>query len=265
MTPEPGLVPTPIAPRPRRPTDNALPNGSPDEEAESGVAAGAERVFAAVEELLGSELSFGSAGLAFMPGQRRQPARARSSSWGEQPVVGERYFAATDRQVCPVVGAALEADRLGMHGELYSIDCREADRATLRDRVGVALAEDHPLLRRALRQLIDHERDMQVIAEVTEPGAVARQLLQSCPQVLVLDAGMSAGSCLEEVRRLRSLAPQTQIVLMTMQQNRTLADHALTAGAIGFVLKDRADEELCEAVRSVAREKGYRSPRVSET
>ncbi|MHB1567906.1 MAG: response regulator [Solirubrobacteraceae bacterium] len=130
-------------------------------------------------------------------------------------------------------------------------------------RIGVALAEDHAGLCRTFRQLIDAELDMHVTAELTEMRGVVKQLLGGRPDVLVLDAGMPEGSFLERVRQLRSLAPQTQIVLITMEDNHALADAAQAAGAVGFVLKDTADQELCEAVRSAARSSPFRSPRVT--
>ncbi len=68
---------------------------------------------------------------------------------------------------------------------------------------------------------------------------------------------------MDQIRRLHSLVPGTQIVLITMQDSRALADAALAAGAIGFVLKDTADQELCEAVRHAADHVPYLSPRVT--
>ncbi len=149
-----------------------------------------------------------------------------------------------------------------MRGELYAIDRPKSAGLPPHGRIGVALAEEHSMLRRTLRRLIDGERDMRVIVEATEPEGLVGQLRRSHPDVLVLDARRSEGSSVDQIRRLHSLVPGTQIVLITMQDSRALADAALAAGAIGFVLKDTADQELCEAVRHAADNVPYLSPRV---
>ncbi len=150
-----------------------------------------------------------------------------------------------------------------MRGELHLIDLPgSAGSSRCGGPIRVALAEDHSMLRRTLRRLINGEGDMRVIAEATEPQGLVGQLRRARPEVLVLDARRSEGSSVTQIRRLRSLAPGTQIVLITMQDSRAMADAVLAAGAIGFVLKDTADEELCDAVRSAAGNVPYLSPRV---
>jgi DNA-binding NarL/FixJ family response regulator len=64
----------------------------------------------------------------------------------------------------------------------------------------------------------------------------------------------------ERIRRLRKTFPRTEIVIATMRENRVLADQVLKAGAMAFVLKDRADVEQCDGVRSAARRIPYTSP-----
>ena len=70
--------------------------------------------------------------------------------------------------------------------------------------------------------------------------------------MLVLDLRMPNGSSIETIRRLREQVPGTEIVVLTMEESAAFAQQALDAGAVGFVLKDRADEELPEAVRRAA-------------
>ena len=78
--------------------------------------------------------------------------------------------------------------------------------------------------------------------------------------MLVLDLGMSDGSGLPVIGNLRRSAPETQIVVVTMEDNPGFAQRALAAGACGFVLKDRAEEELAEAVKLAARGESYVTP-----
>jgi two-component system response regulator NreC len=80
--------------------------------------------------------------------------------------------------------------------------------------------------------------------------------------VLVLDLNMPGGSSLEAIPLLRQEAPETQIVVLTMQQEPAFAREALAAGALGYVLKEAADEELVGAVRSAAAGERYLNPRL---
>jgi len=83
------------------------------------------------------------------------------------------------------------------------------------------------------------------------------------PHVLVLDLNMPDGSGIEALSQLRERAPETQIVVMTMQDSPAFAQRAFAAGAIGFVVKELADEELPQAVRAAACGEEYVSPRMA--
>jgi two-component system response regulator NreC len=79
----------------------------------------------------------------------------------------------------------------------------------------------------------------------------------------VLDLRLPNGSPIETIRRLRAESPEMQIVVLTMEDSPQFAQQALDSGAIGFVLKDRADSELISAVRLAARGEEYMSPHVA--
>jgi two-component system response regulator NreC len=81
--------------------------------------------------------------------------------------------------------------------------------------------------------------------------------------VLVLDLQMPGGSSIETMRRLRQCAPETEIVVLTMERSPPFARRALDEGAVGFVLKDRADTELPVAGRLAAKGEEYVSPHVA--
>ncbi len=126
--------------------------------------------------------------------------------------------------------------------------------------IRVVLADDHALMRRTLRLLLDGEQGVEVIAEVDDLASLVRRVDAHQPHVLVLDLGMPDGSSSEAIRQLRERLPEMQIVIVTMEENPVFAQRALAAGAVGFVLKDRADEELPEAIRMAARSEQYVSP-----
>jgi two-component system response regulator NreC len=129
--------------------------------------------------------------------------------------------------------------------------------------IRVVLADDHAMMRRSLRLLMDDEEDVEVVAEADDLVAVARHVRGHEPHVLVLDLGMPGGSTIETIGRLRERSPDTQIVVMTMEENPVFAQRAFAAGALGFVAKDRADSELPQAVRAAACGEEFVSPRVA--
>jgi two-component system, NarL family, response regulator NreC len=129
--------------------------------------------------------------------------------------------------------------------------------------IRVVLADDHAMMRRTLRLLLESEADLEVIAEAGDLETVMRHVREHRPRVLALDLGMPDGSSIEAVRRLRDEVPGLEIVVLTMEESPVFAQQALDAGAIGFVLKDMSDEDLPEAVRRAASGLNYVSPRVA--
>jgi two-component system response regulator NreC len=129
--------------------------------------------------------------------------------------------------------------------------------------IRVVLADDHALMRRSLRLLLDGEEGVEVIAEADDLSAVAHHVEGQVPEVLVLDLDMPGGSSIEAISRLRERAPETGIIVMTMEGNPVFAQRAFAAGALGFVAKDLADDELPRAVRAAARDEEFVSPRVA--
>jgi two-component system response regulator NreC len=138
-----------------------------------------------------------------------------------------------------------------------------ADRPAPGDATRVLLADDHTLMRRSLRQLLDIEKDIDVVAEVSDLSRVLPEVRRHRPHVLVLDLGMLAGSSRELIARLREHAPETEIVMVTMQENPAFADRTLSAGALGFVIKDFAEEELAHAIHAAVLGKQHVSSRMT--
>ena len=129
--------------------------------------------------------------------------------------------------------------------------------------IRVVLADDHALMRRSLRLLLDGEEGVEVIAEACDLASVVRHVHGHQPHVLVLDPGMPGGSSIETIGKLRERVPDTQVVVVTMDDSPVFAQRALATGALGFVLKDLADSELPQAVRAAAVGEEYVSPRVA--
>jgi two-component system, NarL family, response regulator NreC len=126
--------------------------------------------------------------------------------------------------------------------------------------VTIVLADDHVVVRSALRMLLDAEPGFEVVAEAGDADSAARYVLGHKPTVLVLDLNMPGGSGLEAIPQIRERSPYTQIVVLTMQKEAAFAREAMRAGALGYILKDAADEELVRAVRMAAEGQTYLQP-----
>jgi two-component system response regulator NreC len=135
-------------------------------------------------------------------------------------------------------------------------------KASGRDSLTVVIADDHRVVRTGLRLLLEEEGGFDVVAEADDVSGARHYVRAHRPKVLVLDLNMPGGSSLEAIPALRKEAPETQIVVLTMQDDPAFAREALNAGALGFVLKRAAENELIEAVRSAAQGERYLNPQL---
>jgi two-component system, NarL family, response regulator NreC len=124
----------------------------------------------------------------------------------------------------------------------------------------VVIADDHAVVRKGLRLLIDAEPGLRVVAEAGTANDALRKARAHRAGVLILDLNMPGGSSLEAIPEIREQAPTTAIVVLTMQNDPAFARQALQSGAAGFVLKEAADDELLEAIRLAAGGGTYLNP-----
>ena len=130
------------------------------------------------------------------------------------------------------------------------------------DVIRIVIADDHAVVRRGLRQVLETEPGFEVVAEAANLDDARRYVLGHHPDVLVLDLNMPGGSSLEHIPSIRTEFPDTQIVVLTMQNEPAYARQALSAGALGYVLKEAAEEELVEAINRAAVGDTYLNPRL---
>lgn len=128
--------------------------------------------------------------------------------------------------------------------------------------IRVVIADDHAVVRRGLRQVLDAEQDLEVVAEASNLGDARRYVRGHHPDVLVLDLNLPEGLSLDAIPEIRSEFPDTEIVVLTMQNEPAYARRALSAGALGYVLKEAAESELVEAVRRASVGDTYLNPRL---
>jgi two-component system, NarL family, response regulator NreC len=130
------------------------------------------------------------------------------------------------------------------------------------DPIKIVIADDHAIVRRGLRQLLETADGFEVVAEAEDVESTRRYLRGHHPDVLVLDLNMPGESSIEAIPKLRDEFPDTQIVVLTMQNEPAYARSALSAGVLGYVLKESADAELVEAIRAAVAGERYLNPRL---
>ncbi|HET9185369.1 MAG TPA: response regulator transcription factor [Solirubrobacterales bacterium] len=128
--------------------------------------------------------------------------------------------------------------------------------------ITVVIADDHVVVRTGLRLILEAEEGFEVLAEADDVQSARRYVGARRPKVLVLDLNMPGEPSLPAIPSLREKSPETQIVVLTMQDDPAFAREALRAGALGFVLKRAAESELIEAVRLAARGEPYLNPQL---
>jgi two-component system, NarL family, response regulator NreC len=134
--------------------------------------------------------------------------------------------------------------------------------ATDARRITLVLADDHAVVRAGLRMLLEAVPAHRVLAEAATADDALRYTRAHRPSVLVLDLNMPGRPSLEVIPEIVEAAPDTAIVVLTMQEDPAFARQALRAGALGYVLKEAADEELLQAVRLAADGQTYLHPRL---
>jgi two-component system, NarL family, response regulator NreC len=132
------------------------------------------------------------------------------------------------------------------------------------DKISILLADDHPVVRRGVRALLEAEPDLAVAAETGDGLETVRLLERLRPDVLVLDLMLPGLSGLEVLRLAAERSPRTRAVVLSMHCNRAFVAAALKNGAIGYVLKDCSEEHLVRAVHEAAAGRRYLSPPVTQ-
>ncbi len=128
------------------------------------------------------------------------------------------------------------------------------------DPIGIVLADDHTLIRSGLRRVLDRETDLIVVGEAGDVEAALALTERHQPRVVVLDLNMPGTPTLPAIPRFLEASPESAIVVLTMEAESGFAREALSVGARGYVLKDAAEAELVEAVRSVLAGGTYPDP-----
>lgn len=129
--------------------------------------------------------------------------------------------------------------------------------------IRVVVADDHPVIRAGLCHILQREEDIEVVGEARDGPAVLEAVRSSAPDVVVLDVSMPKMNGIDAVRALRRERRSPRIVMLSVHYSEAVVLEAMEAGAVGYVLKEAAGEELCAAVRAAGQGHGYLSPPIA--
>ncbi len=127
----------------------------------------------------------------------------------------------------------------------------------------VLLADDHAIVRRGMRSLLETEPGIEVVAEASDGLEALRLSEEHRPDLLILDIAMPKLNGIEVAVRVQKLDPPPRAIMLSMHADESYVIESLSAGARGYLLKDATDEDLLPAIRAVAAGKSFFSPAVS--
>jgi DNA-binding NarL/FixJ family response regulator len=131
------------------------------------------------------------------------------------------------------------------------------------DKITVLLADDHSLVRRGFRRILEDDPSIVVVGEASDGEEAIRLAAELRPQVIVMDCAMPGTSGLVATRRILEQTPDAAILMLSMHAEDTLVRQAIAAGARGYILKSALDLDLAAAVSRVAAGETVLDPRVA--
>lgn len=129
--------------------------------------------------------------------------------------------------------------------------------------IRILLADDHNVMRRGLRLLLESQPGFVIVAEAADGGQAVELARESRPDVVVLDIAMPHLSGTDAAQRITESMPETAVIMLSMHSDEGYLLRALKAGAKGYLLKDSSEDDLIEAIKAVSEGKAFFSPEIS--
>jgi two-component system, NarL family, response regulator NreC len=129
--------------------------------------------------------------------------------------------------------------------------------------IRILLADDHTVMRRGLRLLLESQPEFSVVAEASDGRQAVQQAEETQPDVVVMDIAMPNLSGIEAAQRIATALPNTSIVILSMHYDEGYVLRALKVGAKGYLLKDSAEGDLIEAIKVVHQGRTFFSPEIT--
>jgi len=128
----------------------------------------------------------------------------------------------------------------------------------------VILADDHILVRRGLRRILEEKTDLEIVAEVGDGLELLNVLNKIQPNMIILDVSMPNLRGIEAIPEIRHIHPEVKVLMLTMHKEEEYLYQAISAGADGYLLKEDAEKELFTAIESIQTGKIYISPGLAD-
>src|SRR5579863_1798053 len=129
--------------------------------------------------------------------------------------------------------------------------------------IRILLADDHTVMRRGLRALLERQTGFHVVGEAADGSEAVELAAREKPDVAVLDIGMPTLNGIEAARRIVEKNPGTAVVILSMHSDESYVLRTLKAGARGYLLKDAPESDLINAIHAVHQGKAFFSPAIS--
>lgn len=126
--------------------------------------------------------------------------------------------------------------------------------------IKIYLADDHDIVRKGLKSLLDAFQDCDVIGEAADGQKAWREIIELKPDIAIIDITMPLMNGMELAKMIKQKLPQCKILVLTMHEEEEYVMHMVRSGASGYLLKDSAGDELVDAVKTLAKGKSYFGP-----
>lgn len=133
----------------------------------------------------------------------------------------------------------------------------------MKPEISVVIADDHPVFRQGLRQIVEVESGIKVVGEAVDGVVALRMIRELRPNVAVLDINMPNMKGFEVAREVRQEGLDARIIFLTMYDDERMFNEALNVGALGYLLKDSAISDVVGSIRAVAAGQHFISPSIS--
>ena len=130
--------------------------------------------------------------------------------------------------------------------------------------VKLLLADDHEIVRKGLRSVLEAQRDCEIVGEAADGRQAVAMAKELGPDIAILDISMPLLNGLEATRQILKMRPQTKVLILTVHESDPLIREVLDAGARGYILKTDAGRDLVTAVESLRRNKTFFTSRVAQ-
>ena len=130
------------------------------------------------------------------------------------------------------------------------------------DKIKILIADDHVVVRKGICHVINEQNDMQVIAEAHDGIEALHLSKQTEPDIVILDVAMPKVNGIEAVAMIKEAVPDAGIIILSMHAKESYVNRALSAGALGYILKDAPGADIINAVRAVYRKEYFLSSKI---